>query len=119
MKVTGKEESRDVGAFAENWSGAQHDGDDHQLDVANLALSSRSEQHQIKRGTSGCAGPEHWREFPYSLCSRAVKNTELFIPYKLYYLNNVSQKMEKLCCSYTSIPTPNMAQARYFYNVPC
>ncbi len=43
MKVTGKEESRDVGAFAENWSGAQHDGDDHQLDVANLAFSSRSE----------------------------------------------------------------------------
>ncbi len=43
MKVTGKEESRNVGAFAENWSSAQHDGDDHQLDVPNLALSSRSE----------------------------------------------------------------------------
>lgn len=43
MKVTGKEKSRDVGAFAENWSSAQHDGDDHQLDVANVALSSWSE----------------------------------------------------------------------------
>lgn len=42
MKVTGKK-SRDVGAFTENWSGAQHDGDDHQLDVADFALSSGSE----------------------------------------------------------------------------
>lgn len=89
MKVTGKEKSRDVGAFAENWSSAQHDGDDHQLDVANVALSSWSEQHQIKRGTPGCAGPEHWREFPYSLCScsiqtiRAAKKKNIYIIYTL------------------------------------
>lgn len=52
-------ECRDVGAFAEDRRCAEHHGDDHELDVADSALSSGAQHHQAHRGEGRLPGQEH------------------------------------------------------------
>lgn len=50
---------RDVGAFAEDRCGAQHHGNDHQLDVPDTAITSGAQHHQTDRGAGRLSRPEY------------------------------------------------------------
>lgn len=50
---------RDVGAFAEDRCGAQHHGNDHQLDVPDTSITSGAQHHQTDRGAGRLSRPEY------------------------------------------------------------
>ena len=56
MRILARKESRDVAAYVEDWSGAQHHGYDNQLDVANVTGPGGTQHHQALGGATGDTG---------------------------------------------------------------
>lgn len=55
-----------VGAAVKDRGCVEHHGDDHELDVTNVAVHRGTQYHGTERCAPGGSGPEYWSESTFT-----------------------------------------------------